>query len=1183
MKNRLMRGHSTLLRRYAALALAVLLAVQQCAAAVAYYGADGAGVPAFNDAVAVESVALKKGTDGDPSTYTDVKDGDSLSFNDTLYLLFNFEIEDAEPGGQIYKIDNSIKANNGKSAPYQIDIPTGLKIPDGANATTELVGKFTDEDGKPVELKFGDLVIENNTASVVFGADSASSLGSFWENNEFENIEDAYIYVNCQLDRDAIGGKEQYKILLTANTSVTVSISDNRKTPDTVEKKGEFDNDIYRFNWTVTYTKGGKDPADMLVDIFDENQVFVEDSVFINDVKAPSNWYNASGNQLIYKIGDSASLKPGDTIKLTYQTALTDKAVEPSPNPGNLTVTNEVYMLRGTTRLEALKTAQVTVPAASLTWLQKDGKQVGDREIEWTLTLRTLDRRLDNLVLYDCIPTGLTLKDNSFKINGATLTESTAKLDTSPSAIDSKQPTFTLSFNTPYASVYTITYHTVIKDDYFEEHSSEQKINFNNQAWLSFDWKSYNGSGTSVDFTFPTLDKGVGVDTNIIHKVSNGYNAATHTITWEVTVNPNKVYVLNGTVTDNLTVPGLTYVANSFSSANPVVTLDTAKSTNKNIVVNVVELKNTTVSYTFKTTVDNSADWAFNTNGKNYTNTATFKGEVQPAGGTASVVVERSASATQKITSEVLSKKFVSYDYSTNTITWNITVNQNKMPMTGVVLEDTLPVYLSYVDGSLPQGAAQVENRTLKITLPDNLVNGKEASLTYQTKLDVDACPDFKTDASVIISNSVTLTRDAYDPVETTVSHDISNQILNKTGMLKGDKIAYTVKINPNGMTLGGMSLTDKLPDGLQVDPESVKLYSATVGNDGTFTKGYEIVGWKLSLDGVKNSFTVALPAGNGRYMLEYDCDIVDAIKSPFSNHIAFDGDNIGGDAGQSSNSQSAGGGGGGGGGSASKKATLKITGTPGAVFVLYTEVKDEKVELERGTVNPDGTLSFSSKLKINKTYYVKQVEAPTGYELLDVEITVAPTGADEITTDLPNNKPIETVPPTTLPTPPPTGEPTTPPTPPSAPPTEQPTTPPSEEPTAPPSEPPSEEPTTPPTDRPDHSGGGSVTPSTPSPTPSPTAVPSPTPAPSATPAPQPNPAPTVTPGQDTVPDGGVPAGPADGNPAQPGDLPQTGDPLPSNGEDRRLIPLLAAASALLLALSALLLRAGRRGPRGEA
>lgn len=65
--------------------------------------------------------------------------------------------------------------------------------------------------------------------------------------------------------------------------------------------------------------------------------------------------------------------------------------------------------------------------------------------------------------------------------------------------------------------------------------------------------------------------------------------------------------------------------------------------------------------------------------------------------------------------------------------------------------------------------------------------------------------------------------------------------------------------------------------------------------------------------------------------------------------------------------------------------------------------------------------------------------------------------------------------------------------------------------------------------------------------------------------------------------DNGVPGGFAEGHPAQPGELPQTGDPLPSNGEDRRLIPLLAAASAMLLALSALLLRTGRRGPRGGA
>lgn len=1173
MKNRLMRGHSTLLRRYAALALAVLLAVQQCAAAVAYFGADGAGVTAFKDAVTVESVALKKGTDGDPSTYTDVKNGDSLSFNDTLYLLFNFEIEGAEPGGQIYEIDNSIKANSGKGASYQIDIPTGLKIPDGPSTTTELVGKFTHEDGKPVELKFGDLVIENNTASVVFGADSTTGLENFWKIDDFENISNAYIYVNCQLDQAEIGGKEQYKIFLTANTSVTVSISDNQKTPDTVGKKGEFDNDIYRFNWTVTYTRGGTENADTLVDTFDENQVFVEDSVFIDKVQANSDWYEVKGNQLIYKIGDTAS------FTLTYQTALTDDAVKPSSNPSDLKVKNEVYMLRDSTRLGDPKTASLTVTAANRTWLQKDGKVVeGTREIEWTLTLRTLDRKLGNLVLYDCMPEGLTLKDDSFKINGATLSSSNATLDLNPSAAGGKQPTFTLSFATPYASVYTITYHTVIKDDYFEEHSSEQKINFNNQAWLSFDWNSYDGLGTSVDYTFPTLEKGVGVDTNIIHKVSNGYNAATHTITWEVTVNPNKVHVLNGTVTDDLTTAGLTYAGN-FTSDNPAVTLDTASSTNKNIVVNVGELKNTTASYTFKTTVDDSKGWAYNTPGKDYTNTATFKGEVQPVGSTPSIQVERSASAIQPVTSQVLSKSFVSYDRDAKEITWSITVNQNKMPMTNVILLDKINEFQSYVPGSLSQGTPEVlADGTLQITLG---TIGDTVNLTYRTKLDVDSCPDFKTQAFVTVSNSVTLTRDDYGEVKTTASGEIGNAILSKDGKLNNNgTISYTVKINPNGLTLTGMSLTDKLPDGLQVDPDTIKLYHA----NASFSKEAEATGWTLTLDGAKNSFTVALPDGNGRYVLEYTCDILDTSKSPFSNHIAFDGDNIGGDAGQDSNSQSAGAGGGGGGGSAAKKATLKITGTPGAVFVLYSKINGVDVVLEQGTVAKDGTLRFSTKLKTTKSYFIRQDSAPEGYAPLDKEISITPTEASEILETLKN----ETVPPVT-PSPTPSPEETATPTP--APPTEQPTTPPSEEPSTPPSEepttpptaPPTEQPTTPPTDQPHHSGGGSVTPTTPSPAPSPTAAPSPTPAPSATPAPQPNPAPTVTPGQDTVPDGDVPAGPAEGNPAQPGELPQTGDPLPSNGEDRRLIPLLAAASALLLALSALLLRTGRRGPRGEA
>ena len=330
------------------------------------------------------------------------------------------------------------------------------------------------------------------------------------------------------------------------------------------------------------------------------------------------------------------------------------------------------------------------------------------------------------------------------------------------------------------------------------------------------------------------------------------------------------------------------------------------------------------------------------------------------------------------------------------------------MPLSNLVLTDTLADGLTYVDGSLqvngatPTTAITATQNGQLLTIGLGDISAK-TTVSFRTSIDPNKL-GFDKGNNVSLSNSIEMTGKAFEeefkPVSSTVKQTISNHGLDKSGKLnkEDEQIAYTVTINPFHIPLSNASVTDTLPKGLRLDPDTVKLYQAALsgstGKDGkgapTATKGAEVTeGWSFTTNAADNSFTVKLPDGNDAYVLTYAADILDMTKNQnYSNKIVF---STSGDTatmgGEKQNSVTAGGGGGG--VASQKKGSLTLTkqgenGTAlsGVTFTLYLWDKDNNrrdMAFSQDVTDSDGKITFKA-LKLNKSYELVET-TPAGYQ----------------------------------------------------------------------------------------------------------------------------------------------------------------------------------------------------------
>lgn len=417
------------------------------------------------------------------------------------------------------------------------------------------------------------------------------------------------------------------------------------------------------------------------------------------------------------------------------------------------------------------------------------------------------------------------------------------------------------------------------------------------------------------------------------------------------------------------------------------------------------------ITFLYKTKVTNPQDLGTNQVGKNYTNEVVLdaKSGGQP-------LKPSRDNATQKVTSTVLEKKSLGYDYAAKRIQWQVTVNQNGMPMNKVTLKDVLPDGVSIaltdeIDISgykvRPNDApvagkpfATYSDKTLALNLGDIRA---EQVITFYTLVDMDyfAAHGATVDQgkSFEVPNEVKLDYwyGAAQPVTQTASgkQTIKSQVVSKTGKLRAAGSAfidYAVLINPNGVKLQAKStLTDQLPkvgtdNVLELDTTSLKLEKGKVTSDNVFTKTEDVpvtaAMYTYSAAG-NNLLTIHLPvsAGDtGTYRLTYSAEVVKAVN-PIKNTVAFNG--AGQDA--TGSSEVAFSVGGGGGAVAERKGSIKILNTddqtpaktlPGAVF----EVLLSGSPVKEGTANAQGEVTIPG-LKMGTAYTVRQKTPPVGYQ----------------------------------------------------------------------------------------------------------------------------------------------------------------------------------------------------------
>ena len=286
----------------------------------------------------------------------------------------------------------------------------------------------------------------------------------------------------------------------------------------------------------------------------------------------------------------------------SYQTTLTNDAVRTGTE---VTAKNSASLSDSSSPVNKI-TADATATGKAKPWIMKTGVYNSvQKQIDWIIEVNTNDRRLRDLILYDSIPEGLTLLSETFSVNGVSAAPGSSGKDLAGKDYTFSYQLFTTALE-PAVQTYTIQYTTSV-----DTPDGRPDETLKNEAWLSFTWIGGGIDGTDEPMS-PSVSKYPDVPDDLLQKEGE-YDPATHEITWTVTVNPEKVNFKSGTITDDLSDLGQTYVDNSYSAEDSgLIQLDINDSTNKFLTITVGELGTDSSTFTFKTTVDEPEDFANN-------------------------------------------------------------------------------------------------------------------------------------------------------------------------------------------------------------------------------------------------------------------------------------------------------------------------------------------------------------------------------------------------------------------------------------------------------------------------------------------------------------------------------------------------------------------------------------------
>lgn len=885
-----------------------------------------------------------------------------------------------------------------------------------------------------------------------------------------DSINGVWLEFSAKLNKDECGSDQQKDLTFDLRSGAKVfqvKLLDNIPTDPGLVKDGTYDSADNVISWNVKMTEGSKAYEKLrLDDAFGDNQEYVSGSLKMKDPDGNESSVlpEINGDTLSYKF--TPRNQKGKVWEISYQTKLKGDAIVKNDQVknGNIKVKAEnradIYddqndqLITGTSKsVECSK---------EYNWMEKEGTLVTNPstgaytgEIDWKIKVNANGYTFHNAVVFDKV-TGTPVNtgsriyyegagisgSGSHTKSGIIYADDAGKTATALKTEDGQTYSMKADLGTiSGADHIVISYRTKVGN--YEEYIKYNQPSVRNTAWMTFDWPNYDGT-QSREIGVPSLEVEKNVSSSAIAKSDGTYNKATHEIEWEITVNSNKAALKNVTVKD---IPGahgddttgdgsqeyIGYKNLKIDGTDAAITDFVNSSDDKETVFNFGDrLDGHKATFTVTTRLKDHNYFENNISEKD---AKTFYNKAELYTGNTLLT---SDDGTVKPVNTVLEKKAPAYNYAAHTLSWQIEVNEDQMELKDPAVTDVIPEgllldgsSLMFSDGTkIPEGKSGDEKpyytyegdaRKLTVYLEDFAVNSAAKTICFDTDVDVEnAVFDGKEmksyNGNITITNQAKLTKSSSsNVVSDDTSIKIQNKVLDKKGIgdeTDGDlKIQYEIIINQPGAGLPAKTcLTDVISPGISLNLPSLKLYEASVQEDGTVTDEKEVSGFTYETQLLKEGnlygklpgstmMTLKLPddPGTKTYILRYNVVVTDAGKDSYENSVSMTGvdPNSSGNRVHMSNDELIGGGGGFSSSSSRVELTKHDTDTDEPVKDAVFSLSYDGHEIDEKTTGEDGKLVFSG-LQPGCEYRLTEKTPAINYQPEIISVKSTGSGGDK-------------------------------------------------------------------------------------------------------------------------------------------------------------------------------------------
>lgn len=525
--------------------------------------------------------------------------------------------------------------------------------------------------------------------------------------------------------------------------------------------------------------------------------------------------------------------------------------------------------------------------------LTKQGTAYKDQKIDWTLDVNTKLDKLNAPVVSDIIPDELKLDETSIKVYKLNV-----NVDRGPDEGSEVSPAegnytvsaepdgsaFQIQFNDPeFKSAYRIRYTTNV--------TGEEKTEFTNQAELKV--------GTDVK---ATANKTVPVHREeLITKEKGLYDKVNQTVAWKLKYNyGEKTFEVGEAKIEDRFSNTMVLDGGIVVKEVGGATLDPLTDYTVTPVTNEEGKNGFTLTFNSKITAAYDIEYKTKVTKRVYENIpvdnvaySTYNGK------------ETRKTVTHTFTSGIGVKTRQSTDYSTKEVTWKIVVNNDRQPMTNLVIEDTFSGGgLEFIPGTVtvtaasggavitPTVDASTPTQSFKLTFNGTFTD--EYTITYKTKF----TPGKSLYRNVAVLDWTEKTGDYTDPIQVAANFDPNAYTKNngaKDGKYNASSktLTWTVYANYNGFDVKNAVFTDPLLQNQTLVDGTLKVYQMSVKADGTPEQGAEVSLDSSKIDTSNGRIQIDFSDINEPYWITFDTKLDKTlVDDQVANKATLNGDN---------------------------------------------------------------------------------------------------------------------------------------------------------------------------------------------------------------------------------------------------------------------------------------------------